>query len=128
MRSLCAALLIVAACSSSEATEPAPAQDAGREASSLPSATDAGIATRRDASVPDASDASPVDAGPLDPLCDGDKLRARCAELLLPAEYGVGQDCDGTPYRGTVRRAGGLVGCVDWETLATGERLTCCPE
>ena len=126
MRSLyVVALLTVAACSSSEAFE---VTDAGVDAT--PDARqDAGVAVYRDAAIPDATEAAaPVDAGPLDPLCDGDKFRDRCAALNLPAEYGVEPACESTPYRGTTRRPDGLAGCVDWETLATGERITCCPK
>lgn len=126
MRSLYPAVLLVLAACSSEAIEAAPdaspvAIDAGSDAAKV-------AVIPRDA-APEASAEAGVDAGPLDPACNGNVRRDDCAALFLPSAYGMNPGCEGTPYRGTSeRRPSGLVGCVDYEVLATHDRLTCCPE
>ena len=116
--------MVLVACSS-VAAEPEVGRDASTEAAEA-GAPDAGVrVTPRDASA----EAAPIeDAGPLAPECNGAIHANECAALSLPAAYGVEPTCEGAPYRGTKRRPAGLAGCVDWETLATGERFTCCPE
>jgi hypothetical protein len=117
--------VLLAACSSIPA-EPFVERDASTDVVE-DRGRDAGVVvTPRDASVVDAAPLE--DAGPLAPECNGSLHASDCAALHLPSAYGVESTCESFPYLGTMRRPKGLAGCVDWETLATGERLTCCPE
>lgn len=123
-------LAALVGCSSVQVDDVAVA-DASTDAAPDRGSDDAGtVITARDASVPDAP--ASVDAAGLDPLCNGDLRSSECEALYLPSAYGVDPACESPPFRkagGTVIiRPDGLAKCVDFEVLATKQRVTCCPE